>query len=494
MHLSENEFLELSRENQDKYLELLHREIEYRKSKKILYYEPYDKQEIFHTSPATTRAFFGGNRTGKTTSGGMEFLFHVTGLYPKWYPEKQRLKGRVKGRIAAQDFQKGVGEVIIPFLEEWLDTSLIEKKIRNPIGIPIKWIMKTGNEFDILTYEQTTESFEGWKGHIAWFDEPPPRDKYIATLRGLVDYAGRNWLTLTPLTQPWIFDDIYTKHDGKKICVVVSDITENPYIPPAAIKEFESKLTDEEKEARLHGRFMHLSGIVYKEFNPMYSICEPPYVEKSWTRYFCIDPHERTNTACLWLAVDPEGNHWIYDELWVGDLTIEQVAHMIHAQEGELQPHIRFIDPAMDKDNQLAGGFNVKKELARYGIYCQKANTDKDLGKHRIRKALKPQYVHRYGTEVPQLRVSRTCTQTIYEFQHYIYAERKNKEQYDPSEKTVKKNDHFMDCLRYIYNYGPVHINHAEEEDDGLEWEGTYTKHPKRKSPKGSYYSLVEGK
>ena len=467
-------------------------EIQFRKSRKILYYEPYDKQLTFHSSTCKTRAFFGGNRTGKTTSGGMEFLFHITGLYPKWYPDNMKLKGNVKGRIVGKDFQKGIGEVIIPFLEEWLDMALVAKKVRNPIGVPVKWILKNGNVFDILTYEQNTEQFEGWRGHIAWFDEPPPRDKYIATLRGLVDFNGRNWLTLTPLTQPWIYDEVFVKHDNKRICVVISDISENPYITAEGIAEFESKLTEEEKEARLHGRFLHLSGLVYKEFNPTLHICEPPAVKSDWTKYFCIDPHPRTPTACLWLAVDPQGNHWVYDELWVGDMNLEEVSHMIHAQEGTLIPDLRFIDPAMDKDNALAAGFNVRKELAKHGIYCQRANNDPDLGKSRIRQSLKMKYLPTLGSEQPQLRISRFCTRTIYEFQHYIWEERKsNPEAFEKKNSPRKKDDHLMDCLRYIYNFGPQY-KEPETEQAETEWVGTYAKYPVSKPVSGSYNSLVE--
>lgn len=462
-------------------------------------YVPHKKQEIFHKSPCSTRAIFGGNRSGKTTAGIVEFLWHMTGIYPKWYPEDQRFDGPVKGRIAAQDFQKGVGEVIIPAIEEWLDMGLVKKKFRNPLGIPVKWQLKAGSVFDILTYEQNTEQFEGWKGHVAWFDEPPPREKYVATLRGLVDYRGRNWLTLTPLTQAWIYDEIYTKADNKTICAVTTDIRDNSveeggYLTEAAIKEFESILTDDEKEARLHGRFMHLSGILYKEFDTMYSVCEPPRIRPDWTRYFCIDPHDRTPCACLWLAVDPDGNHWVYDELWLKDMDLEQIAHCIHAQEGDLPPRFRFIDPAMDKDNALAGGFNTRKELAKHGIFCQRANTDKHLGKSRIKKALKPAYVNRLKTEVPQLRVSRECTQTIYEFQHYVWGERKHDSGMTEKNEPKKANDHFMDCLRYIYNAGPVYIQ-PEREDEEIVYEGEYTKHPTRKtsSPSG-YHDLVEKK
>lgn len=443
-------------------------------------------------SQAKTRAIFGGNRTGKTTAGGMEFLFHITGVYPDWYPTEKRLHGKVIGRICATDLQKGVGEVIIPFLEEWLDASIVLRKWRNPIGIPTKWTLKNGNQFDILTYEMSTEQYEGWRGHIAWFDEPPPRDKYIATLRGLVDFQGRDWLTLTPLTQPWIYDDIYTNADPE-VFVVTCDIRHNPYLTEEAIKNFEKILTEDEREARLHGRFMHLSGLVYKEFDPMIHICEPPRVKDYWTKYMAIDPHERTPTAVLWMAVDPKGFMWIYDELWLKDMDIEQIAHAILAQEGKMTPQIRLIDPHNDKDNVAAGGFNIRKELMRHGVYTERANSDPFLGKARIRQALKPLYSPTTNQATPNLRISRLCTQTIYEFQHYVYDEyRRNKDEYDLKEVAKKKNDHFMDCLKYIFNYDPRYIEPESEEADVPQYKGEYTKYPAKPVSSGSYRSLVE--
>ena len=450
--------------------------------------------ESFHLSDRSIRAIFGGNRSGKTTCGGMEFLFHITGAYPDWYPKANRYAYPIKGRIVATDYGKGVAEVIIPFLEEWLDNSLIARKIRNPLGIPVKWILKNGSVFDILTYEQDVTSFEGWKGHIAWFDEPPPRDKYIATLRGLVDYKGRAWMTLTPLNQPWIYDEIFAKQD-QRIFVVMTDIRDNPHLSEDAIKGFEESLTEEEKEARLHGRFMHLTGLVYKEFNPTFNICEPPIVKSSWSRFCAIDPHERMPTAVLWLAVDNQDNHWIYDELWLKDMDIEQIAHAINVQEGELKPKVRLIDPHNDKDNVVAGGFNIRKELMKYGVYCERANSDPQLGKSRIRAALKSRYSPILKTEIPQLRVSRNCTQTIYEFQHYVWEDyKRNKENYDLKEQVKKKSDHLMDCLRYIYNWGPRYIIQEDDEANEVKYTGEYTKYPTRTPASGSYHALVEDK
>jgi hypothetical protein len=497
-YLNEEDFQALPREDQEKYLNLLTEEVKYRKSRKLLSYVPYPKQKNFHTSDCPTRAIFGGNRTGKTTCGGIDFLFHITGMYPEWYPKHLRMTGSVIGRIIAKDFQKGVGEVIIPFLEEWLDASLVARKQRNPLGIPVKWVLKNGSVFDILTHEQTTEQFEGWRGHIAWFDEPPPRDKYVATLRGLVDFSGRNWLTLTPLTQPWIYDSIYTKADNKSVFVETVDIRENPYLSESAIKEFERNLTEEEKEARLHGRFLHLTGLIYKEFQPDIHICEPPKVQSTWTKYFCIDPHERMPTACLWLAVDDRDRHWVYDELWLPDMSLGEMAQAILAQEAGEKPHFRFIDPHNDKDNAIAGGFNVRRELMKYGIFCQRANSDPALGKSRIKMALKPQFSQLTKQFQPQLRISRTCPQTIYEFQHYQWASyRRNVDEYDLKEQVKKKSDHFMDCLRYIYNFGPRYVPQDQwADDEEVVYTGEYTKYPTRMTQPASdssgYHNLVE--
>jgi hypothetical protein len=130
----------------------------------------------------------------------------------------------------------------------------------------------------------------------------------------------------------------------------------------------------------------------------------------------------------------------------------------------------------------------------KHGIYCERANSDPALGKSRIRQALKPRYSNLLKTEIPQLRVSRECKQTIYEFQHYIWDDyRRNKEEYGLKEQVKKKSDHFMDCLRYLYNYGPRYLIN-EDVDEEIRYEGTYAKYPVKTPSAGSYHALVEQK
>lgn len=492
--LSENDFLILSRDQQENYLRLLESEYIRLKSRRLMDYQPHPKQREFHESPASCRAAFGGNRSGKTTMGVVEFLFHVTGQYPDWFPKENRFDKSIIGRIICTDFGKGAGEVIIPAIDEWLHDSIIAKKVRNHIGTPIKWILKNGSQFDILTHEQDTNLFEGWKGHLAWFDEPPPRDRYIATLRGLVDFKGRHMLTLTPLSQPWIYDDIYTKADGKNIFVVTVDMSDNPHLSKEARDEFSSRLTEDEKEARLHGKFMHLSGLVYKEFSPGYSLYTHRIDLENCTRYFAIDPHTRTNIACNWLAVDPKGFQWIYDELWVGGLSISQLAEAILSQEGDYRPHIRLIDPHADKDEMYGGGGNIRRELMKYGVVCQRANSDPNLGKSLIRSALMPQYSKLIGRSIPNLRVHTRCTQTIYEFQHYMWDEfRRNPEEHGVKEQVKKKDDHHMDCLRYIFNFGAHYVDQNASQYKEVQYAGQFERYPlKHAEDESKYYTHVE--
>jgi phage terminase large subunit-like protein len=471
--------------------------MDYTKKHKVLTYHPNPKQEKFHKATAQVRAIFGGNRSGKTTAGVIEFLMHMTQQYPDWYPEANRFDGPIKGRIVATDFTKGVGEVIIPAIEEWIDATVggafIEKRMRNPMGIPIKWILKNGNQFDILTYEQSDDFFEGWAGDIAWFDEPPPRAKYIATRRGLVDRNGICIMTMTPLKQPWIYDDIYT-NDDPNYFVVTMDIRDNPTLSEEAIKQFEQSLSEEEKEARIHGKFRHLSGLIFKEFDAEYHVSDFK-IKPHWTRYFCVDPHPRTPTACLWLAVDEQDQLYVYDELWLQDMTVKEIAHAIKSQEYNMPAKFRFIDPAMDKENELAGGFNVRKELMKYGVACSRANNDFDFGISRIRESLRPTFIHLINASIPRLRIHPSCRRTIYEFQHYIWDEYTMRpEEHDPKNKAKKKNDHFIDCLRYILNAQPRYFRLEDNDEEEIVYEGTYTKYPTRKTsrPSSSYYNLVE--
>ncbi len=348
----------------------------------------------FLNSLADTRAYFGANRAGKTTAGCVEVCYHTTGQYPDWW-QGRKWKRPTKGRLFCSDFSKG-SKILTEKLHEWFPRDCIIGVDKNNLKAEVGWHIKhkTGGEsyFDILTYEQDPYLAEGWNGDFALFDEPPPRDMYIATVRGLIDNDGICLFTLTPLKEPWLFDEIYNSKD-KKIFSVVADIRHNlermnPLshtlvgLREDAIRKFESKLTEEERETRMHGKFRYLAGRIWKEWDREVHTFDrkiwiagkegvaidgqPP---KHWPRMMLIDPHDRNPHAIIWVAMDDTRNYKVYREAWLEGKTIpEIVSYIKHVEIVSRETiNVRIMDPNFGPKRYGNTGLTVRDEFEKAG-------------------------------------------------------------------------------------------------------------------------------
>src|SRR3990167_11463133 len=70
----------------------------------------------FLNSSQDIKAFFGSNRSGKSTTGVVSCCFFMTGEYPEWYRGRKWDRPTV-GRIFAKDFAKGA-KVVTKKLKE----------------------------------------------------------------------------------------------------------------------------------------------------------------------------------------------------------------------------------------------------------------------------------------------------------------------------------------------------------------------------------------
>lgn len=446
-------------------------------------------QFAFHTSDRLTRAIFGGNRSGKTTSGAVEVAMHATGEYPDWYPEDRRYRRPVKGRIFGADYSKGVGEVIIPAINDWFPEGSIKHFDRNNQGVPVKYYVrhKSGGTsvFDILSYEQDSKVCEGWNGDFVWYDEPPPRSHRVATLRGLTDRLGWEIFTLTPLDQPWLYDEIWDKNNPN-IETFLMDIRHNIHrmnplsgryigLTPEAIERFEDSLTDEEKQVRRHGKFTHLAGRIWKvwerkihTFNrktlwdpktngKVLVAGEPP---RDWQRVFLIDPHDRKPCAGLWVAKDPMyGTLYVWREMWQAG-TFEDSVAFIRDKEMEARDKIdyRIMDPNFGPKRQGNTGKDVRttfEEAGRalnYPIRFIYGDDHKALGRKMVEKLLfwdKDQPMSIINR--PGLFVADDCVNAIYMIEHYIWDDYKNANMdKDVKEEPKDLNTDFPDLLHYL--------------------------------------------
>jgi len=442
----------------------------------IKYYQPNPIQEQFHKSDKLIRAFFGGNRSGKTTAGTCELVLHTTGDYPDWYPQDQRYFRPIRARVFATDFKKGVNEVITPCLERWFPQGSIKAKSKNNQGSYDKyWVNHASggvSVFDIMTYEQDNKVAEGWSGDFLWFDEPPPREHWIASKRGLIDYNGRAIFTLTPLREPWLFDEIYESKDPNVACFI-ADIRDNVSrknkltgqlegLDPNAITNFEKSLTDEEKEVRLHGKFRHLAGLIYKEWDRSVhtkprTIWKDGYPPSSWPRMMIIDPHDRLPFAIAWMAMDQTGDMYGYREAWLKEKTIIDVVRHIRDTErhcGE-SIRVRLMDPNFGAKRYANTGATVQEEFESagkelgYPLRFTLACDDAVAGRYKVHQYLQYDKSKPISlTNHPKLYLIDDLKEWIYQMEHYIWDEYKFSDR-DAKEKPKDTATHFPDVTRY---------------------------------------------
>ncbi len=460
-------------------------------TKKICFYKPIGKQPQFHEADlATVRLVLGSNRSGKSVAGVVEAIAHSLGYRP-WLPEGHpnrivRLSNGEPipvpnvGRIIAQNYQQAVNQTIWPKIQEWAPAGWYTIKKDNR-GIPVEIRWRNGSVIYLMSDDQDDMAFEGTNGHWFWGDEPFGRKKYSGLKRGLVDFSGHCWMTMTPLTQPWIHDVLVSRAneaDGNVKMYKFSvwdNCTENGgHLRREDIEEFLSDLREEELEARLHGNFLHLAGRVYKEWDP-----EPPYwvprvrLPESWPRVCVIDPHPRKPVCVLWLAVSPDNQVFVYRDLYSSRLrTIRAVADEIKRLEGwtpvgedrhgkktyvrgESAESVcyRIIDTSAQEDEKTSGS-TIRRTFAECDIHTALAKKrNKDAGIAAIHEALE----RKYEWSEPGLVIYDNCRKTKSDFLNFCWDDwgtDKQQELKGDKQEVRKNHDDAIDCIRYFFQSG----------------------------------------
>jgi hypothetical protein len=88
-------------------------------------------------------------------------------------------------------------------------------------------------------------------------------------------------------------------------------------------------LSDEERDARLHGKFIQMGGLIYPMFDPVKHVVAPLEDYNailSWNWFVSLDHGFRNPTAILWHAVSPLGEVITFDEIYESGQLIDYFA------------------------------------------------------------------------------------------------------------------------------------------------------------------------
>ena len=430
----------------------------------LLGYRPHAKQVLFHQPPhPALRAFFGGNRSGKTTAAVIDTI--IQAIDPDMVPDHLKAYRRWGTpffcRLVSPDLTNTMEGVVLEKFREWTPAEQLkggsfdrawEKQLR-------MLRFKNGSWIQFFSNDQDRDKFGGAALHRVVYDEEPRQDIRQECLTRLIDFDGEEIFAMTPFSgMSWLYDDVYEPwergqlQDGR---VVVVDMDDNPHLSPAGKRRALAQYSGEEREARKSGRFVHFAGLIYPEFawdrvrRPELVIPDDPNesaVPHGFPVFVGIDPGLRF-PAVVFCYLDFENTLVVFDELMMPGKTIRVVCEEIRKREEKwrIKPEWYVIDPAARNKNQQTGRSDMS-EFQAQGIFPFPGQNEWRTGVNSLRQRL----------ERDKLAITSNCQTVKDQFKRYRYATPPARAESDPREKPVKKDDHLLDALRYVSMARPL--------------------------------------
>lgn len=473
---------------------------------------PGDQGEFFRAT-CGERLLLGGNRSGKTVAGAVEMARAVTGQDPyKKYPatdgryfavaksedEVAMVLWRKLSRRGAFKIIKDPDTLRWRAYRPWMDwdrENLALAKDAPPL-IPRRFIASiawenrkkdqprlvkftTGSELSF--YSSNASPTAGVDLDGVWFDEEILQHAwYTEASARLLDRLGRFWWTATPQASTlglYLMSRRAEESAGDIDPLVRQfnlDLLDNPHITDKAKEHFMEKMTDEEKEVRVKGKFAILGSKVYPEFAPkgIHRIPAIP-IPPDWTIYISLDPGHQI-LAVLFAAVPPPiheygGSIVLFDELYLRRATArifaEQLANKLSLYHRRVQEYL--IDRRASRMTEVASGLTPEEQYSealkdrnlpcvRTGFGFTWASDNVDGGILAVREGLqigsnsRPKWLVMDGKLPNFVREADS-----YSFKKDSFGLVTN--------QPLKVNDHLMDNWRYLAMHGLPYVKPFKE-------------------------------
>jgi hypothetical protein len=253
-------------------------------------------------------------------------------LFRKWpFDAKQ---GRVVGTVknTADD-----GPIRKEIQHWWPKSRFLAEKLGKKYYS--RYLIDTGWEFDVLTYEQEPQEFEGPFLSWTWCDEPPP-EKLVGAITSRFIGGGIWLITATPIRcGPFLslLSDIKDK-GGRIVQLNASlfDFSKTSGKPnhkgrmkglwtDEMIRDYVATIPPDEYDARILGKGNAKSGTIYPMFNrnvhvvggescPIHEINFTSSYARASMCFCTIDPHKKGYPAIQWWMLTPDSDFICYNE------------------------------------------------------------------------------------------------------------------------------------------------------------------------------------
>lgn len=436
----------------------------------LVRYVPSRPQGILHDSDRKIRLYIGANGTGKTTWGIAEASAWCLGERP-WNGSVTRVPP-CRVAVVCTNFTHSALEDVTPKIEGFLPGSRVIKRHLLANGKVHRWDLDNGSTLTLLSYAMDPADLEGLDYDFVIFNEPPPRSHYVALLRGVSKRNGYLAFAMTPLgsESAWIYDELYAVAGTDPDISQVTATHEDMFMDEHSKKLFYAGLNEDEREARWEGRFRHLVGRVYKEFDSGVHVIREsllPQVQKWVTdgtipKGMVIDPHDRKPFAIAWFLINPVG-HVIFFKEWPEDeynsyrscdYSVPQYAKLIFDTEKNLKisPVIwRLCDPNYGIARRSVTGESIVDRFSELGLsFDAEIHDGLEDGHLAVKEKLMWDDKRPFGDDnCPRLYITPECQNLAYAFSHYCWSSKNNPDGL-LKEKVVEHGKDFADLIRYV--------------------------------------------
>lgn len=490
----------------------------YIKANACFFWEPYPWQEraLKTIHEKTTTAIISSNKIGKSCLVINILISWLLGYEPWKYINKDDpdaiceggqyyrksslgIKPPVNLILTGEDWKLHIGRVLVPELKKWAPQGWYETK-KNEQGTEYYWEWNNGSTLTIMSYSQDDDLFESFRAQGVVMDEPPPKSKYSAMSRGLLLDCGKTLLSLTPLKEAWILDEIVLS--GRRDIGIVDNlnITDNPdlynddlkllgemglnneqkgcyfdlllyenvakalpvtdkghaaekylekYAIPARLDDlsklkilkFIKDIDPKDVPPRVFGQFKFLVGRVLKEFDDNIHVVKPFEVPANWPVTVMIDFHLSTPQAVSFWTVNKQEINFCVAETWENlsaDGIADDIVRKIRRYGWSIED--AYIDPLSKGDTAYmknALGTNLR---STYEILDERLS-DQGITLHVASKDKESgikniQSWLKGPNGMPTCYIFDTCERHRFEVKRWVF---------DDDGKPIKENDHFCE-------------------------------------------------
>lgn len=307
-----------------------------------------------------------------------------------------------------------------------------------------------GQEYDIMFLDEATQFTEFMYNNL------------VASNRGANNFPHRMYLTCNPggVGHAWVkrlfIDRDYTASENPEDYEFIpAKVYDNKVLvdkDPDYVRMLET-LPEDMRRAWLDGDWNVFAGQYFAEWRDDIHVIDPIEIPDWWRRYFAMD-YGLDMLAGYWIAIDGDGNGYVYREIYESGLIASDAAMRIKEANGDDKIE-QWLAPPDLWNRRNDTGRSVADIFMEQDIPLVKVDNDRINGWQDVHEWLKPRdsrdIITGDKTRIAGLRFFRNCKQVIRCLPMVQYDDHKpNDVATEPHELT-----HAPDAIRYFCSGRP---------------------------------------